>query len=67
MVKLYSLAFVSVVAVIALVWYFFIVPLGRQDHERRLEMIRRKIEKREGRLGEDLSSGASDADDSGTD
>ena len=34
-------------AVIALVWFFFMAPLEKEMHERRMEMIRRKIEKRQ--------------------
>ena len=36
---------------IALVWFFFMAPLEKQMHERRLEMIQRKIEKRQQALG----------------
>ena len=35
------------IAVVALVWFFFMAPLEKQMHERRLEMIQRKIEKRQ--------------------
>lgn len=40
------------IAVVALVWFFFMAPLEKQMHERRLEMIRKKIEKRQQALGE---------------
>ena len=36
-----------VAAVVAFVWYFFMAPLEKEMHERRMEMIRKKIEKRE--------------------
>ena len=35
------------IAVVVLVWFFFMAPLEKQMHERRLEMIQRKIEKRQ--------------------
>jgi len=47
MIKVYALAFAAAAVLVAIVWIFFIAPLGRQDHERRLAMIRKKIEKRE--------------------
>lgn len=59
MIKVYALAFVSVAVLVTVVWFFFIRPLGREDHERRLEMIRRKIEARERRRE---ATGSSEAD-----
>lgn len=53
MIKVYALAFAAVTVLVALVWIFFIMPLGRQHHERQLEMIRRKIEARERRRESD--------------
>ena len=35
------------VALIAIVWFFFMAPLEKQMHERQMEMIRKKLEKRE--------------------
>lgn len=37
-------------AVVAIVWFLFMAPLENDMHERRMEMIRRKIEKREEKL-----------------
>ena len=42
---LLAIAIASVL--IAVIWYFFIAPMERQMHDRRVEMVRRKIEKRE--------------------
>jgi hypothetical protein len=41
-----------VAAVIAIVWFFFMAPLEKEMHERRMELIRKKIEKREQSLRE---------------
>ena len=59
MIKVYALAFVTVAVLVAIVWIFFVAPLGRQHHERQLEMIRKKIEQRERSQSE---SEASDSD-----
>lgn len=42
----YVLVIVSLLGVAAIIWYFFMVPLGRERHERELELIRRKLERR---------------------
>lgn len=39
-------------AVVALVWFFFIAPMEKQMHDRRMEMIKRKIAKRKTQLQE---------------
>lgn len=44
---IYLLALGLLLGLAALVWYFFMAPLGRERHERELEMIRRKLERRE--------------------
>lgn len=41
----YILVIVSVLGIAAVIWYFFMVPLGRERHERELELIRRKLER----------------------
>ena len=58
MIKVYALAFVTVSVLIAIVWIFFVAPLGRQYHERQLEMIRKKIDQRERRQSESEASGS---------
>lgn len=45
MVYVLSLGVIAAVAVA--IWYFFMVPLGKERHERELELIRRKLAKRE--------------------
>lgn len=45
--KMWVLIIVSAAVLAGLVWHFFMAPLEKQMHDRKLEMIRRKIEKRE--------------------
>ncbi|MCI0517423.1 MAG: DUF5305 domain-containing protein [Woeseiaceae bacterium] len=42
----YVLVIVSLLGVAAIIWYFFMLPLGSERHERELELIRRKLERR---------------------
>ena len=35
------------------IWMLFVVPAERRDHERKLEMIQRKIEKRQTQTDQD--------------
>jgi hypothetical protein len=37
----------AVLAAFVAVWVFFVVPAERRYHERKLEMLRRRIEQRE--------------------
>ena len=51
---LYSIAVLT--AFIA-IWFFFVVPAERRHHERKLEMVRKRIEQREtGAQAEDEST-----------
>ena len=43
----YVLAFGAIGVVCAVIWYFFMVPLGKERHERELQLIRRKLAQRE--------------------
>ena len=43
----YVLSLGGIALIAAIIWYFFMVPLGKERHERELELIRRKLEKRE--------------------
>ncbi len=43
----YVLAIGCLAGLAALIWYFFMLPLGRERHERELELIRRKLQRRE--------------------
>jgi hypothetical protein len=47
---IYALSLGAIALLAAIIWYFFMVPLGKERHERELELIRRKLEKREARL-----------------
>lgn len=40
---IYVLAFALAATIAAVIWYFFMVPLGKERHERELELIRRKL------------------------
>jgi hypothetical protein len=44
---IYALSLGGIALIAALIWYFFMVPLGKERHERELQLIRRKLEKRE--------------------
>lgn len=44
---IYVLSLGVIAAVASAIWYFFMVPLGKERHERELELIRRKLAKRE--------------------
>jgi hypothetical protein len=44
---IYALSLGGIALIAAIVWYFFMVPLGKERHERELELIRRKLEKLE--------------------
>lgn len=43
----YVLALGAIGVVCAVIWYFFMVPLGKERHERELQLIRRKLAQRE--------------------
>lgn len=60
----YVLGIVSLLGIAALIWYFFMVPLGRERYERELELVRRKLERR---AAQGRPSGSTGADDRGTD
>ena len=49
----YALAIGSSLAVAVLVWRFFVVPLGREMHERELEVVRRKLERLQARRSQE--------------
>ena len=42
---IYLLVLGLLLSISAIVWFFFMAPLGRERHERELEMIRRKLER----------------------
>jgi hypothetical protein len=55
---------IGVLAAFVAVWFFFVVPAERRHHERKLEMLRQRIEKRES-AGQDESA-AEDRETSGS-
>ena len=57
--KLLYFAIIALVAFVAF-WVLVVVPAERRHHERKLEALRKRIEKRETRLDEDDRSGAPD-------
>jgi len=44
--KLFLLVIAALAAFIA-IWFFLVVPVERRHHERKLEMLRKRIERRE--------------------
>ena len=38
---------IAVLAAFVVIWFFFVVPAERRHHERKLEMVRKRIENRE--------------------
>lgn len=57
--KLLYFAIIALVAFVAF-WVLVVVPAERRHHERKLEALRKRIEKRETRLDEDDRYGAPD-------
>jgi hypothetical protein len=37
---------IAVLAAFVVIWFFFVVPAERRHHERKLEMVRKRIENR---------------------
>lgn len=50
--KLIYIAVIALAAFVA-IWVFFVVPAERKHHERKLEALRKQIEKRETVANED--------------
>jgi hypothetical protein len=44
------------------IWFLFVVPAERRHHERKLEMIQKKLEKRQAQAEENGGSAMSDDD-----
>ena len=40
------------------IWILFVIPAERRHHERKLEIIQRRIEKRQGQDGNDSGEGS---------
>jgi len=52
---------IAVLAAFVAVWFFFVVPAERRHHERKLEMLRKRIEKREATEQDQAESNDNDA------
>jgi hypothetical protein len=49
---IYAISIGALLAMAVAIWYFFMLPLGKERHERELELVRRKLRQREAaRLG----------------
>lgn len=55
-------AILGLIAFIA-IWFLFVVPAERRHHERKLEMIQKKIEKRRAQTRDEESNPAAEPDD----
>ena len=53
---------IAVLAAFVAIWFFFVVPAERRHHERKLEMLRKRIEKREATEQEPAESGDDEVD-----
>lgn len=60
---IYLLVFGIAAVLVAIVWFFFMAPLEKDYHDRKLEMIRKKIEQREQRAGHRVAGEGTDAED----
>ena len=60
-----NLIYIAILALGAFVaiWMFVVVPSERKHHERKLEALRKQIEKRESSKQDDVKYSAPDADD----
>ena len=45
------------------IWFLFVVPAERRHHERKLEMLQRRIEKRQAQTDQDDSESPTDRND----
>ena len=47
---MYGYGFLIGVALIVIVWFLFVAPMERRMHERKMQLMRRKLERNEERL-----------------
>ena len=52
------LGFVGAMLLFAAIWFFVVVPSERRDHERRLEILRKRIAEREALKAQQQEEGA---------
>lgn len=55
---------ILILAVFGVIWIFFVVPAERKHHERKLEVLRARIEKRQSGGDETAECEATSRDDS---
>jgi hypothetical protein len=53
---------IAVLAAFVAVWFFFVVPAERRHHERKLEMVKKRIEKREAANRDQSESSGNDSE-----
>ncbi|MFQ5546781.1 MAG: hypothetical protein ACE5FV_00705 [Woeseia sp.] len=49
---LWGWGFLIGIAMILIIWFVFVAPMERQMHERKMELIRRRLKRNEERLGQ---------------
>ena len=49
---------ILILAVSIAIWVFFVIPAEKRHHERKLESLRTRIEKKQGRNEDDVRYGA---------
>ncbi len=47
---MYDYGFLIGVALVVIFWFLFVAPMERRMHERKIELMRRKLERNEERL-----------------
>jgi len=50
--NLFFVVVLSAIAAMVAVWFFVLVPIERRNYERKLAILRQKMKKHEGQLGE---------------
>ena len=64
--KLISIALLAL-AVFVAIWIFFVIPAEKKHHERKLEALRKRIEKREATNQQEIKYAAPQSDSSSDD
>lgn len=58
----YGYGFLIGIAFVVIFWFLFIAPMERRMHERKMELMRRKLERNEKRLRELRENGQAETD-----
>ena len=53
---------VAVLAVLGGIWYFFVIPAQKKEHQRRVDLVQKKLEKLEERKQRDSSDDETEGD-----